>query len=207
MTNYDTNYFLHAYTSPISLHISLPFICHRCHIGRRALHRLMEQLLTPDSPARSALVETSREGSRAAVALVSIYSAYLVGSMDAQYSRAFQLLFSVDQLFRDAEEYRQQLEEEEDLRQEWGGAAGSDVDMDMDADDTEEPNYSDTSPHSSPTPRMLDGGRLNEDRASAAGGATGSARRVSSTIEQEWHTYSKRRKEGASSGQNGDELY
>ena len=71
---------------------------------------------------RTELIRTANDDTRRVISLVCAYSAYLIGAQDGQYRQAYDLLYAIESLNREAEEYQvalaQQLEEEEQEREE-----------------------------------------------------------------------------------------
>ena len=78
------------------------------------------------------MIRTANDDTRRVISLVCAYSAYLIGAQDGQHRQAYDLLYAIESLNREAEEYQvalaQQLEEEEEQERE----DGKDKDMDHD---------------------------------------------------------------------------
>ena len=70
----------------------------------------MTELLNDTSGAQDGIVLTADTEGRDAVALISLYAAYLIGCYDGEYRRAFSLLSYVERMYRQAE--RQQSQEQ-----------------------------------------------------------------------------------------------
>ena len=89
--------------------------------GRATLYQLMLRTVSAKGQ-RTELIRTANDDTRRVISLVCAYSAYLIGAQDGQYRQAYDLLYAIESLNREAEEYQvalaQQLEEEEQEREE-----------------------------------------------------------------------------------------
>jgi hypothetical protein len=84
--------------------------------GRDALYTLMLQTVSMRG-RRTEMVRDASEETRRAVSLVCAYTAYLVAAHDGSYRRAFDLLYAVESLCKEAEEYQVSLAEAEAERE------------------------------------------------------------------------------------------
>ena len=79
---------------------------------------------------RGELIRTANDDTRRVISLVCAYSAYLIGAQDGQHRQAYDLLYAIESLNREAEEYQlalaQQLEDEEQEREEGNGKGSND---------------------------------------------------------------------------------
>jgi hypothetical protein len=96
--------------------------------GRRRLYDLMLRTVSAKGQ-RGELIRSTSEETRQVISLVCAYSAYLVGAQDSEHRQAYDLLYAVESLNREADEHQlavQQREEEEE--REGGDADGTGMD-------------------------------------------------------------------------------
>lgn len=96
----------------------------RTPTGRKELFHLVTDLLDSKPSEANAFVVSPNPEARDAVALMSIYAAYLLGCYDGEHRAAFALLASVEHMYRQAD--RQQSQREALLRQQAEKASGVD---------------------------------------------------------------------------------
>lgn len=73
--------------------------------GRQSLYKLVDSLLDPQYTTLETLIRTREEGSRDAVALLGIYTAYLISVHEQNYRKSFNLLYRVETMYQDSENY------------------------------------------------------------------------------------------------------